>query len=191
MWFYLISLISLVFWCILHPVLQMGVLMIKPKQGSAECPYTGKAFKESMVSCLDGLVNLSEDFLGRDGSYRIHLKFANGRLATIEARAEDQIFDAAVEPLLVHEVKYQQLRANWTTVSAAVVFGIAFAFEYKDKNGESVRLVLYKSQVHQSDDFAQSIIAEMQVSLEYDALGEITEKMQTGFKRLEKLLSKK
>jgi len=119
------------------------------------------------------------------------LIFANGRLATIEARAEDQIFDAAVEPLLVHEVKYQQLRANWTTVSAAVVFGIAFAFEYKDKNGESVRLVLYKSQVHQSDDFAQSIIAEMQVSLEYDALGEITEKMQAGFKRLEKLLSKK
>lgn len=165
--------------------------MTMDRLGSQGAPYTGKTFKETMVLCLDALVNRQNEFLDADGEHRIHLKFANGRKAIIEARQEDQEFEDATEPLLVHEVKYQKLRANWTTVSAAVVFGIGFAFEYKNTAGEPVRLVLYKSESHPGDDFVEGIVAEMQTFLEYDALGEISDKMQAGFKRLEKLIAQK
>lgn len=159
--------------------------------GSLSQPYTGKAFKESMVSCLDRLVNQPDAFLDVDGKRRVHLKFANGRTAIVELLQEDKEFEDAREPLLVHEVKYQQLRSHWTTISAAVVFGIGFSFAYKTDSSESVRLVLYKSKSHPSDEFVDGIIAEMQASLEYDALSEISERMEAGFKRLEKIINKK
>ncbi|WP_164091554.1 hypothetical protein [Comamonas thiooxydans] len=159
--------------------------------GSLSQPYTGKAFKESMVSCLDTLVNQPDAFLDVDGKRRVHLKFANGRAAIVELLQEDQEFEEAKEPLLVHEVKYQQLRAHWTTISAAVVFGIGFSFVYKTDSAESVRLVLYKSESHPSDDFVEGIVAEMQASLEYNALGEMSDRMEAGFKRLEKLINRK
>lgn len=165
--------------------------MTAERLGSWDNPYTGKAFKETMLSCLDALVNRHTVFLDADGEYRIHVKFANGRMAIVQALQEDQAFDAAMEPLLVHEVKYPQLRLNWTAVSAAIVFGIAFAFEYRNDADEAVRLVLYKSEAHQGDDFVEGIVAEMQALLEYDALGDLGDKMQAGFKRLEKLIGKK
>lgn len=164
--------------------------MTTPPPGSLRNPYTGKAFKESMVPLLDALVNQCSDFLHHD-KYRLHIKFANGRQAIVEAREEDEEFDEDHEPLLVHEVKYQQIRANWTSVSAAIVFGIAFAFEYKNLTGKLVRLVLYKSEQHTSDDFVQSIVADMQISLEFDAFQEIGERMEVGFQRIEKLIKLK
>lgn len=157
--------------------------------GTFDNPYTGKAFKEALVPCLEALVNEEDCFLDAQGKCRIYVKFANGRLATVEAFDEDQADE--VEALLVHEVKHQQLRAHWTAVSAAIVFGIAFSFEYKKRDGTPTRLILHKCEEHAGDDFVQGIVANMQASLEYDALGDISEKMQAGFKRLEKLIIKK
>ncbi|WP_417285108.1 hypothetical protein [Comamonas sp.] len=154
--------------------------------GTASNPITGKAFKESLIQCLAELVNKDERYLDEDGGHRIHIKFANGRMAVVEVRSEDEEFEE--EPFLVHDSTYQSLRKNWTSVSASIVFGIAFAFNFKNAKGHLVRLVLYKSQSYPGDDFVDGIVAQLHAALEFDAITDINEKMESGFKRLERLI---
>ena len=162
--------------------------MTTSRLGSYENPCTGKEFKETLIHWLDLLVNKDESIEFADGKYCIFVKFANGRLAKVERRSEKDEFDDAITPLLVHDTDYKQLRRNWTTISAGIVFGIAFAFEYKNKIEDKCRLVIYKCEDHQGDDFVGDIVVDMQTALEFDAFQEISDRMEAGFKRVEKLI---
>jgi len=153
-------------------------------------PMLAKQFKDRLNDLANAVATMAPEVLDEDdGQARIHLKFLNGRCAQLER------LDAVSEEELgaifyLHYTSLAQLKRAWSSVSAAIVFSVAFQFTVKNNDGEKVELLLRRrpDDKHAADEFIDEILGGIQAELEEQLSDELKTTVEQGFARLEKLI---
>lgn len=153
-------------------------------------PMLAKQFKDRLNDLANAVATMAPEVLDEDdGQARIHLKFLNGRCAQLErldALSEEEL--GAV--FYLHHTSFAQLKRAWSSVSAAIVFSVAFLFTVKINDGEKVELLLRRrpDDKHAADEFVEEILGSIQAELEELRSDELETTVKQGFARLEKLI---
>lgn len=153
-------------------------------------PMLAKSLKDRFNDLASALATMAPEVLDEeDGLARIHIKFLNGRCAQLE-RLDDLSEDELGEIFYVHWTDHVSLKKFWTSVSAAMVFSVAFAFTIETDDGDEVELLLRRSpqDKHPADDFCEEILGGVQGELEELLNDELKTTVELGFARLEKLI---
>lgn len=153
-------------------------------------PMLAKSLKDRFNDLASALASMAPEVLDEeDGLPRIHIKFLNGRCAQLE-RLDDLSEDELAEIFYVHWTDHVSLKKFWTSVSAAMVFSVAFAFTIETDDGDEVELLLRRSpeDKHPADDFCEEILGGVQGELEELLNDELKTTVELGFARLEKLI---
>ena len=153
-------------------------------------PMLAKSLKDRFNDLASALATMAPEVLDEeDGHARIHIKFLNGRCAQLE-RLDDLSEDELGEIFYVHWTDHVSLKKFWTSVSAAMVFSVAFAFTIGTDDGDEVELLLRRSpqDKHPADDFCEEILGGVQGELEELLNDELKTTVELGFARLEKLI---
>lgn len=153
-------------------------------------PMLAKSLKDRFNDLAGAVATMASEVLDEeDGLARIHIKFLNGRCAQLE-RLDDLSEDELAEIFYVHWTDHVSLKKFWTSVSAAMVFSVAFAFTIETDDGDEVELLLRRSPQdrHPADDFCEEILGGVQGELEELLNDELKTTVEQGFARLEKLI---
>lgn len=153
-------------------------------------PLLAKKFKDSFGEYIKALLASRRARRALDGDRpAIYIKFLNGRTAQIIC-TEDLGDDKLAELFYIHDVEHVLLKKYWASVSAAILFSVAFRFFFPDNNGVMQELILCRcpDDEHAADDFCADILVGMQTELEHMLNDEIKTTIENGFDRIEALI---
>lgn len=142
--------------------------MSAKKISSADQPINAKVFKDALKTYADGVANREPAYKDTDGKPRLYIKFLNGRTACLVAREDVDEELHLHNALFEHACDIGEIRRFWSTVGAAISFNISFCFSYPDRSGEDVEMILlrYWDDEHAADEFAESMVATIQMTME-------------------------
>ncbi len=125
--------------------------------GTQFSPLAAKALKDNFNHFAQQVVDAEEALKESDGVARLYVRYGNGYDAVLEP------YDAESEPstTYVHDCTHTELKKNWSTVSAAIIFDVGFRFKFRNSNGKMIALIFSRAIIneHSSEDFLSDIIS--------------------------------
>ncbi len=157
---------------------------------SRSSPMLAKSLKDKFNDYATAVASCAPEVIDEeDGAARLYIKFLNGRAAVL-GHFDEVSEEERGEIFYIHWTDHVSLKKFWTSVSAAIVFSVAFAFTFETEDGDEVELLLRRApdDEHVADEFCEEILGGMQGELEELLGDELKTTVEQGFARLEKLI---
>lgn len=153
-------------------------------------PILAKNLKDKFNDYATSVATMAPDVIdAEDGAARLYIKFLNGRKAQLE-HFDEVSEEERGEIFCIHWTDHVSLKKFWTSVSAAIVFSVAFAFIFETEDGDEIELLLRRcpDDKHAADEFCEEILGCVQGELEDLLNDELKTTVENGFAHLEKLI---
>lgn len=157
---------------------------------SRSAALQAKVFKDRFKELATAVASSAPEVIDlTDGAARLYIKFLNGRTAQLE-RFDEVPEDERAEIFYTHWTRHVLIKKHWASVSAAIIFSVAFAFTFENEDGDEVELLLRRSpdDEHVADGFCEEILGGVQGELEELLNDDLKTTVEQGFTRLEKLI---